>query len=92
MKHSAETRAKIAAAMLGRRASPETRAKMSATRRVTLPPEEMAEAIRLHTRMPLTLLEARMGYDRRLLARELRAHGVPLRPAGFQPGNQVGRR
>jgi hypothetical protein len=84
MRHSAETRAKIAATMRGRLFGPETRARMSAAKRLRLPPDDLAAAIRLYEEMPLILLEQRMGYGRRLLARVLRENGVTLRPAGFQ--------
>lgn len=83
--------AKLSATLQGRSVGAETRIRMSAAHLLTPPPADVDAMIELYPAMGLIPLSQRMGYDRRVIERVLRERGVTIRPAGFQPGNRMGR-
>jgi hypothetical protein len=84
--------AKIAAKMRGVVQSPETRAKRAASMRLNPPEADVRAIIRAYETMGLEAVVERVGYHRKVVERVLRENDVPIRPAGFQPGNQLGRK
>jgi hypothetical protein len=83
--------AKISAKLRGTVQSPETRAKRAASLRLNPPEADVQAMIRLYAALPMEAVAERVGYDRRLVCRVLKQSGVVIRPAGFQPGNTLGR-
>jgi hypothetical protein len=90
VKHSAETRAKMAAKARGRVVHPETRAKMRASHLLQPPEEHVQAMIELYAVASMDAVCERIGYHRKVVRRVLTERGITIRPAGFQQGNRLG--
>ncbi len=80
MKHSPETRAKIRAALLGRKRPASVGEKVRAALQLRPPPEEVQFMARAYRRMGLNRVGELVGYSAPVVRRALDEAGVPIRP------------
>jgi hypothetical protein len=86
VRHSPETRAKISAALTGRKRPPSVGEKVRQKLQLQPPEDEVRFMARIYRRMGLNRVGELTGYSAPVVRRVLEQAGVTIRPPAFQRG------
>lgn len=89
MKHSPETRAKIRAALMGRKRPASVGEKVRAKLQRRPPPEEVRFMAQAYRRMGLNRVGELTGYSAPVVRRALQEAGVAIRPPAVRGGTEA---